>query len=793
MLRNYLKIALRTLWKNRLFTGINIVGMSVGMACVVVLVLFAQKCLTFDTFHEKSNRIYYVQTESSNGQKYGQTVYPILDQLLKDYPEIETGTHIQTWYRPWIHYGTKDVQESTVFVDSTFFQVFSFPLKYGNAATALKDRNALIVSEKIAQNLFGDIDPVGKNVTLDDTVQFKISGVLAEIPANSSQQFDVLMPATTLTSLPGFKSNADWYNTFAPVFVLLKKGANKDALEAKLPQLVKTHFAPESRKQVLRLSAFKNFIHDQNPTFKGLIYGAIAIAVFLLLIISINLINLTMASALPRIKEVAVKQVAGASKRIILKQFWTESGIVMLISSFLALLFAIYFLIPSFNQLRDGRMQLDISFGSDYPTILTVFGISLLIAFIAGTYPAYYLMSLKTAEAVKGKISADPRQGRLRQNSLIVLQFALAVVLIVATIGLRQQINFMKTADVGYDKSNVLVFNTDLAYRNENAALSEGRAILDALRQNPHVVSFTASELTPVQYWQNFNNYFPEGNEAKKVILRHVSGTAGYFETFKIPFIEGRGFLDNSADSVNHSVVINEAAMKAFGWTSAVGKRLRQNNNDQIYTVIGVTKNFHYQSLKDDVEPLLHWYAGKQQLSSFLSVRLTDESKGKDLISNLEARFKKIPARRTLNHFYLSDEVAKSYQAIDNIWRMTSFVTILAILIACAGIFGLISLVAKQRTKEIGVRKVLGASISSIATMLSGDFLKLVGLALLIGLPISYWLGHKLLQTFAYRTEIKWWYLALAAVVALGIALFSVSFQAIKAALNNPVESLKTE
>jgi putative ABC transport system permease protein len=316
---------------------------------------------------------------------------------------------------------------------------------------------------------------------------------------------------------------------------------------------------------------------------------------------------------------------------------------------------------------------------------------------------------------------------------------------------------------------------------------------LDALRQNPHVVSFTASELTPVQYWQNFNNYFPEGNEAKKVILRHVSGTAGYFETFKIPFIEGRGFLDNSADSVNHSVVINEAAMKAFGWTSAVGKRLRQNNNDQIYTVIGVTKNFHYQSLKDDVEPLLHWYAGKQQLSSFLSVRLTDESKGKDLISNLEARFKKIPSRRTLNHFYLSDEVAKSYQAIDNICRMTSFVTILAILIACAGIFGLISLVAKQRTKEIGVRKVLGASISSIATMLSGDFLKLVGLALLIGLPISYWLGHKLLQTFAYRTEIKWWYLALAAIVALGIALFSVSFQAIKAALNNPVESLKTE
>ncbi|MFN8348365.1 MAG: ABC transporter permease [Spirosomataceae bacterium] len=792
MLVNYFKIALRNLWKNRLFTGINLLGMSVGMACVVVLVLFAQKCLTFDEFHQNGDRLYYVQTES-NGRKHSHTVYPILDQLRKDYPEIETGTHIQTWYWPWIHYGTKDVQESTVFADSTFFEVFSFPLKYGNAATALKGRNSLVISEKIAYNLFGDMDPVGKTVTLDDTLPFKISGVLAKIPANSSQQFEVLMPAAFLTANPKFQEGADWYNTFASVFVLLKKGANKEALEAKLPQLVKTHFSPESQKQVIHLSLFKNFIHDQNPTFIGLIYGAIAIAVFLLLIISINLVNLNMASALPRIREVAVKQVVGATKRIILNQFWTESGIVMAVSSLLSVFFAVYYLIPSFNQLRDGHMQLDISFANDYPTILIVFGISLFVALIAGTYPAYYLMRLKTTDAVKGKISTDPRRGRMRQNSLIVLQFALAVILIVGTIGLRQQIHFMKTADVGYDKNNVLIFNTDLAYRNENAAVSEGQVILNELRQNPNVVSFAVSEITPIRYWQNFNNYFPEGNEAKKIILRHVSATENYFETYKIPFLEGRGFSDNSPDSVNHSVIINEAAMKSFGWTAGVGKRLRQNNDNTIYTVIGVTKNFHYQSLKDEVEPLLHWYAGKQQLSNFLTVRLTDESKGKALISSMEKRFKKIPSRRALGHFYLSDEVAKSYQAIDNIWRMTGFVTILAILIACAGIFGLISLVAKQRTKEIGIRKVLGASVSSIAAMLSGDFLKLVGIALLIGLPISYWLGQKLLQTFAYRVEVKWWYLGLASAFALGIALFSVSFQAIKAALSNPVESLKTE
>jgi putative ABC transport system permease protein len=792
MLVNYFKIALRNLWKNRLFTGINLLGMSVGMACVVVLVLFAQKCLTFDEFHQNGDRLYYVQTES-NGRKHSHTVYPILEQLLKDYPEIETGTHIQTWYWPWIHFGTKDVQESTVFVDSTFFEVFSFPLKYGNTATALKGRNSLVISEKIAYNLFGDMDPVGKTVTLDDTLPFKISGVLAKIPANSSQQFEVLMPAALLTANPKFQEGADWYNTFASVFVLLKKGANKEALEAKLPQLVKTHFSPESQKQVIHLSLFKNFIHDQNPTFIGLIYGAIAIAVFLLLIISINLVNLNMASAFSRIKEVAVKQVVGATKRTILNQFWTESGLVMAASSLLAVFFAVYYLIPSFNQLRDGHMQLDISFAGDYPTILIVFGISLVVALIAGTYPAYYLMRLKTTESVKGIVSADPRRGRLRQNSLIILQFTLAVVLIAGTIGLRQQIHFMKTADVGYEKNNVLVFNTDLAYRNENAAISEGRVILNELRQNPNVISYAVSEITPVRYWQNFNNYFPEGNEAKKIILRHVSATENYFETYKIPFLEGRGFSDSSPDSANHSVIINEAAMKAFGWTSAVGKRLRQNNNDQIYTVIGVTKNFHYQSLKDEIEPLLHWYAGKQQLSNFLTLRLSDEAKGKALIRSLEERFKKIPSRRTLSHFYLSDEVAKAYQPIDNIWRMTGFVTLIAILIACAGIFGLISLIAKQRTKEIGIRKVLGAGVGSLIALLSGSFIRLVLIALLIALPVSYWLGKKMLNSFAYRVELEWWYLALAAAFALSIALFSVSFQALKAALVNPVESLKTE
>ena len=333
-----------------------------------------------------------------------------------------------------------------------------------------------------------------------------------------------------------------------------------------------------------------------------------------------------------------------------------------------------------------------------------------------------------------------------------------------------------------------------MAYKNERTALSEGRVILDELARNPNVSSFCTSELTPVEYWRNFNNYYQDGNEATKVNLRHVSGTANYFETYKIPFVEGRGFSDAStADSTNHSVIINEAAMKAFGWTSAVGKRLRQDSDSQVYTVVGVTKDFHYQSLQGRIEPLLHRYGGKQQLNRFLTVRLTDESKGKALIADLENRFKKIPSRRVLDSFYFTDEITKSYRPIESIWQMIGFVTTIAILIACAGIFGLISLVAKQRTKEIGVRKVLGASVLNITALLSWSFLKLVGIAILIALPLAYWLGSKMLETFAYHVEIEWWHFALSAFLALGIALLTVSYQAIRAALMNPVKSLKSE
>jgi putative ABC transport system permease protein len=795
MLRNYLKIALRQLWRNRLFTTINGLGLAIGLACVVVLVLFAQKCLTWDTQHENLDRIYYVQTrDDAGGKAYNQTVYPLLDQLVRDYPEIETGTHQQSWNNPWIEYGGKSVQESTDYVDSTFFDVFTFAFKYGNPKTALQNKRSVVLVDHVAQGLFGDKNPVGKTVTLNDTMQYTVTGVLEKLPANSSQQFEVLLPAANLLDVPGFRENADWYNNFAVTFLLLKPGTDPAQLQAKLPQLVKKHFQADAQKRTLLVTAFKDFIYEENPSFQGLIYGSLTIAAILLLIISINLINLNTASALPRAKEVAMRQVLGATKRLVLNQFWVESGLVVAGSLVISVAFAVFFLIPNFNRLRDGRMQLSISLANDYPTILTVLGIALVVALIAGTYPALYLMGLKTTEAVKGKLTGSPRSGRLRQNGLIVMQFTLAVVLILGTIGMREQIQFMKEAPLGYDKENVLVFKTDLAYRNETAALSAGRGILNRLRQNPNVVSFTSTYYTPASFQNNFNNYYPDGQENRAINVRHMGGAVNFTETYRIPMLEGRNFSDATpADSANNAVIINESAMKSFGWTTAVGKKLRQLNNPTVYTVVGVTKDYHYLDLKEKIGPMLQAYSGRESLSSFLAVRVADASKAPALVADLEREFKKIPARRALTYTYLSDEVAKAYLSLDNIWQMISFVTFIAILTACAGIFGLITLVAQRRTKEIGVRKVLGASVLSITTLLSMDFLKLVLLAIGIATPIGWWLGQKMLDYFAYHTAIQWWYVVVAALLAIGIALGSVVFQAIRAALANPVKSLRSE
>jgi putative ABC transport system permease protein len=793
MLKNYFKIAFRTLWKNRLFTGINVLGLSLGLASAVVLILFIQRGLTFDTFHKESSQIYFVQTEDKGG-RYNQTVYPILDQMVKTFPEIENGTHVQGWNNVWINYKGKDIQGDTKYVDSTFFGVFSFKLKYGNAETALKNRHAILINSNISTALFGDKNPVGETVAVNDTLRFTVTGVLDQVPANSSIQFDVLVPIENLETDKNFQENADWYNTFATVYLKFRKGSDIQKLEAKFPKFVNTHFAEAGRSRKIHVMPIKDFIHYQNPFFKTMIYGAMTIAIFILLIISINLLNLNTAISFTRAKEVAVRKVTGSTLRQILIQFWTESAIVLVVSLCLSVVFAVSYLIPQFNEFRQGRMQLILNWKQDYATMLALFLIIGLIAFIAGTYPALYLNRLDIRNTIIGKLTNKPALNRWSRGSLIVVQFVISIVLIVGAISVRLQIGFMRSADMGFVKENVVVVQSDMQYKNVDAAMGQFTSILNDLKNNANVKSISTSGVVPTRYWNNYNTYLSESNPTKEVRLRQAGTSSGYAGTYHIKILEGRDFSDElDKNGENNPVMINEAAMKALGWTTAVGKRIRPKSNNQIYTIVGVMKDFHYQELKEKIEPLIHWYEGKTALNSYLTIKFNNDNHSKEVLADLERKMKQIPAKKPFKFFYLSEELSRQYNDLDGIWKMVNFVTILSIVIAFAGIFGLITLAANQRTKEVGIRKVLGASVHGIAILLSKDFVILILISISIGLPAAYSFVKAYLSRYEYHVHVEWYIFALTGLFALLMTIVTVGFQSIRTAMMNPVESLKSE
>jgi putative ABC transport system permease protein len=793
MYKNYLKIAFRSLWKNRMFTAINLLGLSLGLASAGVLILFTQRGVAFDTFHKDNERIYFVQTEGRDG-RYNQTVYPILDQLVKTFPEVEAGTHVQGWNNVWISYKGKDFQGDTKYVDTTFFDVFSFKLKYGNPHTALKQQQSILINQQVAVGLFGSKNPIGETVTVNDTLSFTVTGVLDDVPSNSSIQFEVLVPIANLEANKNFAENADWYNTFARVYLRLKKDVDVSKLEAKFPAFARTHFSAEVKDRKIRVAALKEYIHYENPGFKWLISGAIAIAGFIILIISINLINLNAAISLTRAKEVGVRKVTGSTLRQILIQFWVESGIVLLASLSVAVVFAVSYLISRFNEFRHERMQLIVSWEQDYVTILTLTGIITFIAVIAGTYPAVYLNRLDLRDTIRGKLTNKPQSGGWRRGSLIVVQFVISFGLVIGAVTVRKQVSFMREANLGFDKTDVVVVQADRHYKNEEGAMSQFKPILDDLIGDSRVKSVSTSGVVPTKYWSNYNVYIPEGEADKEVRFKHVGTGSRYAETFGIKMLEGRDFSDElDRNGANKPVVINEAAMKALGWTSAIGKRLRQKNSPAVYTVVGVMRDFHYQELKEKIEPLLHWYEGPAGLNSYLTIKFNHVAQAKDVLADLEVKMKMIPAKKPFEYFYLADEVNSQYNHLDGIWKMLNFVTTLSVIIALAGIFGLVTLAGNQRTKEVGIRKVLGASVSGLVLLLSKDYLILVLLAIVIGIPAGYAFEVNYLSTFQYHMSVEWYVFVLVALAAIALTLLTISVQSIRTALMNPVKSLRNE
>jgi putative ABC transport system permease protein len=788
MLWNYVKIAWRNLGRRKLFAAVNILGLTVGFTCVAFLYLCVQQMLSRDKFHDRLSNLYLVQT----GNDAQQNVFPLLDVMLKDFPQVASGTRINSWDAPWIAYNNKEISEGLTYVDTGFFKVFTFPLRYGDVATALKDKSGIILSSEVAAKLFGQTNPLGKTVSFSDKRRFTVTGVLQPVPPNASINPKVLLSNKNLTDDPEFREIADWYNAFTTTYVVLHPGANKATVEALMKKVVATRFAAGANDRTLSLLPYADFAKKYGAlNFSFYVYGLTCIAVFILLLVTINLINLNMAVSFTRVQEVGVRKVLGSGRRAILFQFFTEVGLTVGIALLLAWGTACM-LLPLMNEEISGlALTLPMLFSLPFITMWILAGITLTI--IAGGYPAWYISALKLVTSMKGMLQSAPQKAFSRQ-ALIVAQFVIAVIFIAGSLIMRQQLQYMKQGDVGFNKEQVLTVNLNLDYKDTAQARSGINHLIQELKQHTGVNGISACQAVPGRFYENYNTYLPDDEPNKQVGMRQTTIDNGYLQAFGISLLEGRNFSpDLAADE--KAALINKTAMKELGWTSIAGKTLRAKGGNESIPVIGVTEDYHYRSLEGSIQPLIHFYAGKTAMKdsyNYLNIAINPKQ-APLIIALLKTAFSGIPSHREFTYAFADDIFNEQYKRIEGILTLVGIFTMVSVLIACAGIFALVALAAQQRTREIGIRKVLGASIGSIVTLLSKDIMKLVGIAILLGGPLAWWVMNRWLQDFAYRITIPWWLLAGAGISAALIALFTVSLQSVKAALMNPTKALRTE
>ncbi len=793
MFKTFLKSGYRNLVKYKSFSLINLIGLTLGLSAIMVLAFMLYQFITVNSQFENKERLFYVRTKAPNGNIHKQTPYPFLSEALKTCPGIEAATHMQSYNWPWLKNGEKEFQQQTWYVDSGFFKVFTFPLAYGNAHEALRDKFSAVLSHEMANKLFGTANAVGKTLTADDSIQLKVTAVLQPVPSNTTFRPEVLLTADLLKDNAGFSEMADWYNTFAENYLLLKPGANVEQINRQMNSIVQTHYDESARKSTLMLTSFKDFVKNEaGEITQVIIKGEIGTILFILLIVVANLVNLNAATMFSRAKEVAVKQMMGSSKRQIVWQFCIENSLLVFSSLVLAFLLFQSILLPQINSIIESRFgTLLPDMQRDYPLAFWFIGGALLVIIIAASYPAFHLLSLKITNVVKGEI-ARTRKKHYGKNVFITMQFVLAITFIGVTIILSRQINHMKTAALGFNKENLLVVPMHLAYKNEAAAHARFNVLLNDLRANPYVKGISTSEDIPTAYHENFNTFYDPASN-REVSIRTAYTDAGQLPTYEIPLVQGRNFKNVPAGQEAGNIIINRKAMEALGWTAAIGKQLKSRGSEETLTVIGVMEDFHYRDPTRKVEPLMHFYGEAQQLGfTHLTVRV-DPKHTNEIIAQLQDGFNAMPSRRSFSYEFLSARIDNQYALLNGILKVTNFVSLLTIFIAAMGMFGLIALFARQRVKEIGIRKVLGARVTDITRMLLQNYVALIVLATAIAAPLVWIVMGRWLQDFAYRIDISIWMPLAAGTIALVVAIAIVIFQAIKAASANPVKALRSE
>jgi len=783
MLKNYLKIAWRNLLRHRIFSTINIFGLALGMTCSILIMLWVQDELSFDQFHKNGPQLYRVMANLNWGEiQTGQnTPQPLAEALRKDIPEITHVVNMTDWDFGGLFKANGKINKETKgrYASSELFQMFSFPLRQGNPKTALASPDAIVISQSLARKYFGDQEAIGQTITIKDQGDFQVTGLMQDIPHNSSLQFDFVLPMQQYV-----KQNAwikTWGNFNLTTFVQLRPDADFTKVDAQVQKYLPQN-QPDQKADLFLQPYTDMYLHAYKagkPDGGRITYLRLftIVAVFILLIACINFMNLATARSTKRSKEVGIRKVIGAARSLLFGQFMGEA----LLTALLAVLFALVLvalLLPTFNTLTGKTITLHYA---DPVFLVSLTAITLLTGFISGSYPAVFLSSLEPVKVLKG----SPKFGfksLLFRKGLVVFQFTLSLILLVGTVVIYRQIHFIQNRNLGFNRENVISLNLegDLA-KNLGAFKQE-------ILQRPGIKSITTSSNHPMSIYNSSGDLQWPGKSEKDA--SSVSGAwvdYDFFETLNIQIKEGRTFSrDFATDS--SAYIINEAAADMMGMKKPVGQTVSFWNGKS--KIIGVVKNFHSRSLHEPIKPLIILLEPRN--ASVILVR-TEPGKAKEALASLEKAMRQYNPGFPFEYHFLDEIFEEQYKSEMVVGKLINYFAGLAIFISCLGLFGLALFTAEQRTKEIGIRKVLGASVASIITLLSKDFLKLVLVANLIAWPIAWWGTYRWLSNFAFRAEIGWWIFALAGVATVLIAILTVSFQAVRSAMVNPVKSLRSE
>ncbi|GAB3774224.1 ABC transporter permease [Spirosoma horti] len=815
MIRNYIKIAWRNLTQSKGYSALTIFGLSLGLAVSLLSILYVADELSYDRYHEKADRIYRINSDISfslKALKAASSPTPMGQTLKRDFPEVEEATRLGKHGSRVItshvvkSNNTTIREKGVLYADSTVFDVFTLPMLAGNPKKALAEPQSVVITESMAKKYFGTTDALNRVLIFDDNDVRRVTGVIEDMPAQSHFQADFLLP---LHELNDAKVNK-WGNHMFNTYVLLRPGTNPKTVETKFERILQTYVDPalrrffntslaDSRKAGndfkyslmpltdIHLHSDRDGELSPNNSIEY-VYLFLLIALFILLIAVFNFINLTTARSAKRAREVGVRKVAGSSRAELVLQFLSES---LLTTSFALLvgLGLVYFLLPTFNTLS--AKNLTFNQLENTSSILYLLVSSATVGILAGLYPALYLSSFKPITALTGKVWVLPGRQNLR-NYLVVFQFSLSVLLIIGTLLINQQMQYIQTKKLGFNKEQVVVINT--AQSTEQELITFKQEMLRSLI----VKTGTVSGFLPVTSNRWSDMWYPENetDQKRSVGMQEWQVDPDYIATLGMQLLKGRNFMAGRlADK--QAVLINESAAKRFGYANPIGKHLHKTGGENL-TIIGVVKDFHYESLRNTIEPVglvLDAAPLGGHIEPYLanvSFRLNTADVASAL-ATIEKTWKQIAPDRPFTYSFLSEDFDAMYRAEQRTEQLFMAFAALAILIACLGLFGLSAFAAEQRQKEIGVRKVLGASIPGIIALLSKDFLKPVVVAILIASPIAWWATHKWLQDFAYKIDISGWIFVLAGFIAITIALLTVSFQSIKAALMNPVKSLRSE